>query len=478
MIENQLSLPKLEDRFIEIHKNKCMNGIPISFFNKDKLDLVESVDENLIKYTYYLYKNIFFNVLHSSEITHKNDFGRYSENRAFNHEFTAIENKVFRKLGEPYINVRHKLKNRSEMSYFFNEFLENALFKHNVIHVINKDIWNLMKYVYYGYKTSSESNTMELLIPIDNKNVTLTVESNRSYILNEKFFELSHYWRMIYLFDRSKEDKDFFISLVLNTYINKNYSNINYDAVNVNTESKISIAEFIMLNYIKIKNDPLNRNIFLESFFNDHVKKVSSETQIVDYDILKIFLFHNKNEENISWSVNKVLESVYNRYPMFNLKSTTEAEDDEVILDDDPKITGSNSKKQNKPPNQNPNELILDEEPNEDPNVNTPPDDQVNDPNTEPQSDGDTNTPPNDNTQFNETDPIDKETSIYEVENELTLKSLLIKRKIIALNTELQNKQVNTIESNILDKWCKMILWSVTSDQSLKFIKKLKFKLP
>ena len=56
-------------------------------------------------------------------------------------------------------------------------------------------------------------------------------------------------------------------------------------------------------------------------------------------------------------------------------------------------------------------------------------------------------------------------------------KSLLIMIKIIALNTELQNKQVDTIESKILDKWCKIFIKDVPIEYSLKLIKKLNFKL-
>ena len=481
MIENRLNLPKLEYRFIEMHKGKCINGVPISFFNKDKLDLIKNVDEDLIKYTYFLYKNIFFNIQHPTERGRLNPASNiHSEIRPFNREFSDIENKVFRKLKETYINVRIKLTSRSEMSYFFNEFLEDVLLKYNVLHVINKDIWNLMKYVYYGYKPSIESDNMELLIPIDNKNVTLSINSKRSYMLSENFFNLSHYWRMIHLFDRSREDKNFFISLVLNTFINRNYSNIYFNSVEDNSQSNISIAEFIMLNYIKAKSDPLKRNPHLQIFFEEHVKKISNETQIFDYNVLKLFLLHNKNEKNINWTVSKILENIYNKYPVFNFKTSQEAEEDEIVLDDEPK----KNKKDTDNTETDSDEIILDEEPQEEGegDDDSEVDNDIVGAIPELGDDENTDNTTDDDSISEETDPIeennDTETSIYETDDELDIKSFSTKRKIFNLNMELKNKQINSIEAYLLNKWCKEHLWAVTYQQSLKLIKEFKFKLP
>ena len=472
MIENQLDLPKLEDRFVDIYQSKCINDIPISFFNKDKLHLVDDLDQDLIKYTYFLYRNIFFNILHSSEVTQSHSDSSLSERRIFTSEFTNIENRLFKNLKEPYINVRNKLNNRSEMSHFFNEFLEQTLLKYNVIHVINKDIYNLMKYVYFGYRGSSETNNMDLLIPIDNKNITINIDSNRSYNLTENFFGMSHYWRMIHLFDRSKEDKDFFISLVLNTYINRNYSST---IENNNYQSKISIVEFIMLNYIKNKNVSLKRNTFLEIFFDKYVKKISSETQIVDHGVLKLFLLHNKNEKNISYQVNKILEDISNKYPVFNFNVSTEAEEDELVLDDEPDDDQDDSIAQTNKNDKEAVDLILKDEPEEG-------DDNDSDLEDIPELGDDENidTSTDDDTVPEETDPVDEnlETGIQETEDELSGKDFLTKRKIFTLNEEFKNKQINNSDFNILNQWCRKNLWGTKVEQSLYLLKRLKIKLP
>ena len=475
MIENRLDLPKLECRFIEIHKTKCINNIPISFFNKDKLHLIENLDQDLIKYTYCLYKNIFFNILHPSEITYTSDDGIQSERKIFTSEFTSIENRLFDKLKEPYINVRTKLNNRSEMSYFFNEFLEDILVKHNVIHVINKDIYNLMKYVYYGYKTSTETNKMNLLIPVNNRDVVITVDSDRSYNLSENFFNLSLYWRMIHLFDRSKEDKDFFISLVLNTFINKNYTNRYHYSSMENKQSKISVAEFILLNYIKINSQTTHKH--LKMIFNDHIKKISSEVQIVDYNVLNLFLLHNKNKYNISYPVNEILKDICKKYPIFNFNVTTEAEEDEIVLDDDPTENQNSSTKDTT--DQNSDDLALKSEPEEG-DDDTSDDDNFLDNIPELRDDATADNTPDDESISDETTPLDDdaEKPIDESDDELSVKEFLTKRKIDTLNQEIKNNKMSNSDTNILNQWCKKHLWCKTIEQSLILLKTLKIKLP
>ena len=483
MMENRLDLPILENRFIEMHKGKCIENIPVSFFNKDKIHLVKNSNQNLIKYIYFLYKNVFFNVLNSNNKSYEIDENDH-ERISFNKEFKEIENKISRDLNISNVDIRSKVYNKKEMSYFFNEVLENALLEQNIIHILNKDIWNLMKYVYCGYKPTVENNNMNLLIPISDKNIMLSIDSDRSYKVDENFFNLSHYWRMIYSFDRSRNDKDFFISLVLNTFINKNYSNSNESK-----EINISIAEFIMLNYIKTKNDSLDSSInesHLNSIFTDHVKEISSKGEIFDYNILKNFILHNKNENNISYFSNEILKNIYKQYPVFEFHTSIEAEDDEIILDDEPKK--EQNKKTNVKSKRSDDELILDKDPNESENLDeTPKEGEDDDASNvddilgtvpELRDDEDANTEPNNDPVPQETTPVEAESSVYETGDELTMKAFLTKRKIFNLNLKLKSEQVNNAEANILNQWCSRYLWAVTYQQSLKLIKKLKFKLP